>query len=111
MYSTRLLVTKTVSQVATIFGKPGIMYMAAMTGVRHFVEHRAEDTNDLLQVAGLGPVKVVLILRCAVFRESMASIPPNPNLTHAVAQEVLREWFAKHTFKCPTMEDIVSATA
>ena len=79
-----------------------------MTGIEHFVEHTTEPIDNLLEVAGLGPVKVVLILRCAVFRESMGSVRPNPNIAHTAAQLILHEWFLKNTFRLPSLKDLHS---
>ena len=98
------------NQVASVPGAAGNLYMATMTGPEHFVEHAAEEAVDLLNVEGLGLCKVVLILRSAVFRDSMASIRANPNIVHTASQAVLQAWFLKNRskFTLPGMQDLMT---
>ena len=76
-----------------------------MTGARHFVEHQANE-SVLFDMEGLGLVKVVVILRCAVFRESRGSNCANPKVTHEIALGVVQDWILKNPLKLPCLEDL-----
>ena len=82
--------------------------MAAMTGPEHFVEHADESSvHSLLDVQGLGPCKLTIIMRCAVFREAMGSIVANPAIVHRCCQEVVSHWLAGVALKLPGIQDLM----
>lgn len=76
-----------------------------MTGPEHFVEH-VEDKADLLDVAGLGPVKVVLIMRCFVFRETRGAAQANPKAVHDICQKILCTWLMDNPLQLPVPQAI-----
>jgi hypothetical protein len=84
--------------------EPGTVYMASMTGAEHFVEHAAEE-EDVPAIAGLGRVKVVVLLRCAVFRGSRGAIRANPTVVHDAALEAVNEWLLDQPLELPTLEE------
>ena len=81
-----------------------------MTGPRHWVEHfdRHQDGEDLLQVAGLGPVKVVIIMRCNVFRQAYGSVTACPAIVHRACQQIVGKWLCDHGLQLPSLDNVVT---
>ena len=75
----------------------------------HFVEHLAADpaVPDTTIIQGLGPVKVVLILRCCVFRNSRGSNRPNPKFVGEIANSTVNAWLQNSTLRLPGMVDVL----
>ena len=95
-------------QVSSVIGLPGHIYMASMTGAEHFVEHVADEATDLLTIAGLGPVKVVIIMRCNVFREARGSVTACPAIVHRACQQIVGKWLCDHGLQLPSMDNVVT---
>ena len=93
-------------QVSSVMGLPGHIYMASMTGAEHFVEHVADEATDLRTIAGLGPVKVVIIMRCNVFRQAYGSVTPCPAIVHRACQQIVGSWLGDHGLQLPAMDDV-----
>ena len=77
--------------------------MAAMRGGEHFVKHDIEE-EELLHGAGVGPVKVVVVLRSNVMNASRGRIRSNPDHSFKLAQALLNEWMQRHPLQLPTLK-------
>ena len=66
------------NEQVVIKSTPGSIYMATMCSAEHFIKHDIED-GELLHVAGVGPVKVVVLLRSNVMNASRGRVRPNPD--------------------------------
>jgi hypothetical protein len=86
----------------TLKNEPGSVYMATMCGAKHCVSHR-EEPQTLVNIAGLGDVKVVVLLRSNVMRYSRGPITPNPTALLQIATEVLNTWMLAHPLQLPTL--------
>jgi len=85
--------------------RPGSFYFATLCGASHQVEHddRNDEGDNLLHVHGVGPIKVVALARCFVFRNSRGSITANPKGTFDVAQRVAAIWLQTVQFDLPML--------
>ena len=86
---------------------PGRIYMATMCGAEHFVKHDIEE-EGLLHVAGMGPVKVAVLLRSNVMNASQGRIRPNSDHLFKLVQALLNEWMQKHRLQLPTLKDCLA---
>ena len=80
------------------------MYMAAMCGTEHYVKHHIVE-EELFSAHGVGPVKVVVLLRCAVMRHARGCVRPNPKVLFQLVQPILCDWMLQCTIYLPTLEE------
>ena len=86
---------------------PGSIYMATMCSAEHFIKHDIED-GELLHVAGVGPVKVVVLLRSNVMNTSRGRVRPNSDHLFKLVQALLNEWMQKRPLQLPTLKDCLA---
>ena len=85
----------------------GSIYMATLCVAEHFVKHDIEE-EELLHVAGMGPVKVVVLLRSNVMNASRGRIRPNPDHSFKLVQALLNEWMQKRPLQLPTLKECLA---
>ena len=91
--------------------QPGSAYMATMCGAEHYVTHKDLPEQDLLNLDGVGDVKVVLLLRCCTMRHARGSVTPCPTHLFQLVQPMLSEWMLRHPFVLPSLRDCEAAAA
>ena len=90
---------------------PGHVYFGNLCCAEHWVEHFEPDPEPLLPLEGLGPVEVVLLFRCAVFRQSMGqtmATGPTPHVVHHAALSALQKVLVGSTWSLPTLADCLA---
>lgn len=94
---------------------PGHIYAGNLCSAQHQVRHDAPGDSaqpgasaQTLHVEGLGDVQVVVLLRSAVFRKSMASLSangPNPHTAWHPARYAVNEAVEKLNWWLPSLSD------
>jgi hypothetical protein len=96
----------------TITSAPGHVYMGCLCCASHHVQHCSES-DDLLNVSGLGGVEVVLLLRSLTFRATRGTCMngPNPQVVFQAALKSLVAKLASEIWRLPSLAECEAAVA
>ena len=95
------------NEQVVIKSTPGSIYMATVCGAEHFVKHDIEE-EELLHGAGVGPLKIVVLLRYNVMNTSRGRVRPNPDNLFKLVQALLNEWTQKRPLQLLTLKDCLA---
>ena len=87
---------------------PGTVYLGQLTGPHHQVTHEASAPEELLDVPGLGPCGVNIMMRTALFgfdRARLRNTSPSPAPLFAALTRTFREGFASARLRLPTLAE------
>lgn len=87
---------------------PGTVYLGQLTGPRHQVTHEAALPCELLEVPGLGPCGVNVMMRTALFpfnRARLRNTTPSPAPFFESLTRCLRDGLAAKRLRLPTLEE------
>ena len=87
---------------------PGTAYMGQLTGPWHQVTHEAAAPRDLLEVPGLGPCAVTVMMRTALFgfdRARQRNTTPSPVPLFEALARSFREAFVASALRLPTLAE------
>lgn len=88
---------------------PGHIYCGSLCSAKHYVEHWSRHPQDeLLNWGDLGPIEVVALVRCRVFRAAMGStakVGPVPRATFWACLKAFNRAFAQGDWRLPTLAE------
>jgi hypothetical protein len=91
----------------------GHFYFGTLCSALHFVSHEPEnDHEQLWNSAGLGKVRVVLLMRSLAFRHcraSNAANTPNPKQVFEASAAAVSQALASESWRLPSLTDCVAA--
>lgn len=93
---------------------PGTVYLGQLTGPWHQVHHSKASRHELLDVPGLGPCSVTLMLRAALFPHNRArsrNTTPSPVEVFEALVSEFRSALRQKRFRLPSLAECEGALA
>jgi len=86
--------------------RPGTVWLGQLTGCWHQVHHRLAEQAEYLQTEH-GPLSITIQMRTSLFPRNRArqrNTTPSPAAVFFTVARIVREGFAAHTWRLPSLE-------